>query len=62
MHVLYHIFIVISRKLTICTEKHMSLPPPSPLPPPAQMTLENVYIYFIIYNYNNYIRFCLFFL
>ena len=29
MDVLYHIFIVISRKLATCTEKQMSLPPPT---------------------------------
>ena len=49
MDVLYYIFIVISRKLGICTEKQMSLPPPPPPPPPVLPTQ----VIYIFYNYNN---------
>ena len=54
--VLHHIFIVISRKSAIHTERQTSLPlSPPPPAPHTQVSLDKVYQYYIYYNYNNYI-------
>ena len=52
---MYHIFIVISRKLARHTERQTSLPPLPPPPPAAPLIEDEVHPYYIYYNYNIYI-------